>query len=149
MSPKKANSAQRRDDYTVGVCSSLSYGLMSHNRDGRPLAASGAGNEIQSEQPGFVASATRAATCLLLARDHRSPVSRSRNSWAKFKGQEVPAPCCPLAAPLTLSPCSVGWGQRHYPSGHTSQLPLAAQAFVWDARRPLSGRTDANKWVGL
>lgn len=132
MSPKKANSAQRCDDCAVGVCLSLSYGLMSHNRD------------VDLSQPQVPETRSKVSSQRLLLQLPELPrvCYLPETTGVLYPGQETPgevqgaknyllpaAPWLhPLPQPLTLSPCSVGWGQRHYPSGHPSRLPLGAQA---------------------
>lgn len=129
MSPKKANSAQRCDDCAVRVCSSLSYGLMSHNRN------------IDLSQPQVQEMRSKVSIQRLLLQPPRvcyllettgvlypGQETHGEVQGPKSTGSLLPPGCtlCPIF--LTLLPCSVGWGQRHYPSGHPSWLPLGAQA---------------------
>lgn len=132
MSPKKANSAQRCDDCAVGVCSSLSYSLMSHNRD------------VDLSQPQVQEMRSKVSSQRLLLQRPELPrvCYLPETTGILYPGQEthgevqgprstgslLPPGCtlCPIL--LTLSPCGVGWGQCHYTSGHPSRLPLGAEA---------------------
>lgn len=149
--PKKANSTQRHDCDIVVVCWSLSCGLMSHTRDHRPLAAPGAGNEIQSEQPEqprpwllhpewpHVCYLPQATEALYPGHEIHREVQGARVTCS-LAGPWLH----PLPHPLPPSPCSGGWGQCHHSSGHPSWLPLGVQASVWDAWRPPGGRAGAD-----